>query len=395
MTKPPAKLKSIVRFLAEETSGRAYSSYKYCHDGVSVPQLDYDDDPRELSADVFAEMDHRSNAPIDLSKRLGKGSPILRYFLDGSRKTYKVDDIEYDGVVYPIVAGQICVACCQRESFYDFKKEEALSTRTLVIPSKANADGDGVPSFYKSTCKSINSACALNGTNKFGIDLSLSEVLPYDTGRKAAETKYENRAIARIQDRMIEMEKELVASLAQRRLLSLESYLVKDGSLQYKVPKGKDSHISAITRDNYRFVVGASKMFNPELLAGRKKILTAKDIADLPLYHRTPAFKYHNSEFSGETQYAIWYVRIRDMKYSGSPFAGVLKLEKILVTDDEREDGLPTSEIDMITANVIDERCPVCYGSDERWANHLYPIYLTEYFLKSQFLSDHFFISLF
>lgn len=395
MTKSSAKLKSIVRFLAEETNGRAYSSYKYCHDGVSVPQLNYDDDPRELAADVFAETDHRTNASIDLSKRLSKGSPIFRYFLDGSRKTYKVDDIEYDGAVYPIVAGQICVACCQRESFSDFKKAEAFSARTLVIPSKANADGDGVPSFYKSTCKSINAECALNGTNKFGVDLSLSEVLPYDTGRKNSETKYENRAIARIQDKMIEMEKELVSSLAQRRLLSSESYLIKDGSLQYKIPKGKDSHISAITRDNYRFVVGASKMFNPELLAGRKKILSAKDIADLPRYHRTPAFKYHNSEFSGDTQYAIWYVRIRDMKYSNSPFAGVLKLEKILVTDDERENGLPTSEIDMITANIIDERCPVCYGSDERWANHLYPIYLTESFLKSQFLSDHFFISLF
>ncbi|MCB6540553.1 hypothetical protein LI168_00155 [Desulfovibrio desulfuricans] len=395
MQKNSAKLKPIVRFLADETNGRAYSSYKYCHDSISIPQFDYDDDPRELSADFFAETDYRSNTPIELSKRLFQHSPILRYFLDGSRKTYKVDDIEYDGVVYPIVAGQICVACCQRESFSQFKKKEILSARTLVIPSKANADGDGVPSFYKSTCKCINTACALNGANKFGIDISLSEVLPYETGRKMADSKYENRAIARIQDKMIEMEKELVADLAQKRLLSSESYLVKDGSLQYKVPKGKDSHISAITRDNYRFVVGASKMFNPELLAGRKKILTAKNIAELPTYYRTPAFRYHNRDFSGDTQYAIWYVRIRDMKYSNSPFAGVLKLEKILVTEDERENGLPTDEIDMITANIINERSPVCYGSDERWANHLYPIYLTESFLKSQFLGDHFFISLF
>lgn len=80
MTKPPAKLKSIVRFLADETNGTAYSSYKYCHDGVGIPQLDYDDDPRELSADVFAETDHRSNTPIDLSKRLGKGSYISIFF---------------------------------------------------------------------------------------------------------------------------------------------------------------------------------------------------------------------------------------------------------------------------------------------------------------------------
>jgi hypothetical protein len=35
---------------------------------------------------------------------------------------------------------------------------------------------------------------------------------------------------------------------------------------------------------------------------------------------------------------------------------------------------------------IINERNPVCYGSDDRWANHLYPIYLTEKYIKSQYL---------
>ena len=73
----------------------------------------------------------------------------------------------------------------------------------------------------------------------------------------------------------------------------------------------------------------------------------------------------------------------------------MLKIEKVLVTDEEIERGLESSEIDRITANIINERNPVCYGKDQRWANHLYPIYLTETYIKSQYLSDLHFINLF
>ena len=72
-----------------------------------------------------------------------------------------------------------------------------------------------------------------------------------------------------------------------------------------------------------------------------------------------------------------------------------MKIEKILVTDDEQEKGLDSDEIDRISANLINERNPTCYGSDNRWANHLYPVYLTESFIKSKYLSDVFFLNLF
>jgi hypothetical protein len=83
------------------------------------------------------------------------------------------------------------------------------------------------------------------------------------------------------------------------------------------------------------------------------------------------------------------------VKYTESPFSGVVKIEKVLVTEDEIENGLSSDEIDLISANIINERCPVAYGTDTRWANHLYPIYLTEKYIKSQYISDLHFLNLF
>ena len=64
-------------------------------------------------------------------------------------------------------------------------------------------------------------------------------------------------------------------------------------------------------------------------------------------------------------------------------------MECLLVDDGTVENGLPSDEVDTISANIVWERLPTCYGSDVRWANHLYPIYLTERCLKSRRLSDH------
>lgn len=41
--------------------------------------------------------------------------PLLKYFLDGSRHVFKVDDIAYNKQVFPVVAGQIGIGCCKRE----------------------------------------------------------------------------------------------------------------------------------------------------------------------------------------------------------------------------------------------------------------------------------------
>ena len=69
------------------------------------------------------------------------------------------------------------------------------------------------------------------------------------------------------------------------------------------------------------------------------------------------------------------------------PLEGMEEMEVI--------NGLDTDEVDLITANIINERNPVCYGADTRWANHLYPVYVTECYAKSKYLSSAMFLNLF
>ncbi|KAA6330211.1 hypothetical protein EZS27_021057, partial [termite gut metagenome] len=117
----------------------------------------------------------------------------------------------------------------------------------------------------------------------------------------------------------------------------------------------------------------------------------ARTIAELPAFHRTEAFKY---VFEGTT-FCVWYLRIRKNIFNDHQFAGVVKVEMILTTEEEIEEGMNTDVINQISAHLINERNPVCYGTDKRWANHIYPVYLTESFIKSQYIGDSFFLNLF
>jgi hypothetical protein len=217
--------------------------------------------------------------------------------------------------------------------------------------------------------------------------LQLSTILKYEAKKSDKDKEeYINLGTATIQDKMIECEKMVVDELVRKNLLHEDCYLIKDGSLQYPVSSKSDFRELAKYKANYRRVVGVSKSFNPEFSKDKQGRSNAASIANLPLYHRTPAAVFQESRV-GNVFFSAWYVRIRDAKFTDSPFSGIVKIEKVLVTKHE--------EVDRITANIINERNPVCYGKDQRWANHLYPIYLTEIYLKSQYLSDLHFINLF
>jgi hypothetical protein len=207
---------------------------------------------------------------------------------------------------------------------------------------------------------------------------------------------YENLAIAKIHDEMIDCEKKIVVELTRDNLLNQDTYLIKDGSIEYqKMRSGHYRDISVI-KNSYRRVVGVSKRFNPEMCVDSRGRSNASKIAKLPLFHRTPAFMFESKRSYGEhgaIYLSAWYIRLRESKFTVSPFDGVIKVEKIIVTDHELQNGLDSQEVDLISANLINERNPVAYGKDDRWANHLYPVYLTETYVKSRFLGDNFFMS--
>lgn len=318
-----------------------------------------------------------------------ENEPCFRFFMDGSRRIFRIADVPINSQYYPVLAGQIGVGICQRDhgrlsAYGDFK-----TRYVLALPLRLHVNGDknedSHRGYFNDLCKKLNEN--LCKSHSFQLD----RILYYESDQGE---NLEDKAIALIQSYMIEKEKEAVQRLVGDNCLANGVWLLKDGSLEYaRLGNEKDDPFGfSKIQNNYRRVIGISKSFNPEL-ARLNNTSASKTIAELPVGFRTPVFKYITDRSPGV--YAVWYLRLREAKYGGGPFAGVVKIEKILVTKAEKENGLATELVDNISAWVFNERNPVCYGKDNRWHNHLYPIYLTETFVKSKFLSTDYFINLF
>ncbi len=390
-------MNKILDYIAHETQGKCFASFKYCYDNTADPNIEYEQGEESyINMKEYAEDKHDPKARdmSHLAEECSKGPALFKYFLDGSRRVYKADDIQYDKKVFPIVSGQISVACCTREmnddyTFRSFAHVEEENYSVVCLPITANGAGEDNASFFGNLRNRLNELPLLQKSGT-----QIGKVLYYLTKCDGRET-LENKGVARIQDEMVDCEKRIVARMMGKHLLTHESYLIKDGSIQYKPMKTGDYKELNRIRNNYRHVVGVSKRFNPNLMKDNRGQSSAGAIANLSLYHRTPAFLWNPGPEWGGVNFAIWYVRIRDKEHTVTPYSGILKIEKMLMTGYENDHGLSTDEIDMITANIINERNPVCYGNDARWANHLYPVYMTESFCKSRFQSDIQFINLF
>lgn len=378
--------KEILKLIEKETKGKCFASQKYCIDSDDKLPLVYDNEKEIIPHESGETEENRKTIPLkNRANILLEGQPLFKYFLDGSRRVYKVDDILYDDKVYPIIVGQVGVGCCKREN-KEIKKHNFLRENIIVLPIIANPYGGNNTCFFDNVKKAINEQT----TAKSGIKINVDQILFY-TPKDGKDDK--DLAVTQIQMRMCELEKEMVSLLVKSNCLNDNSYLIKDGSLEYQKPEKGSKYEYAKIRINYSNVIGVSKSFNPSLIQLKNKDSMAKSIVDLQPYHRTPAIKY-NSSHSGE-KFAVWYLRIRPIAHCSSPFDGVVKVEKLLTTDKEQRNGLDSEVINNISAGIINERNPVCYGNDTRWGNHLYPIYTTETFVKSKYLSTNYFLNMF
>ena len=384
----------IMEIIENETKGKSYKTYKYSYDSIGLPSIDYDDDPNKIMKWKDSGETENARKPIPLKAladqllQVGE-KPLIKYFLDGSRHVYKVDDIAYNKRVYPVVAGQIGIGCCKRENK---QMGTELFSRELVIalPKTANADGHNDVGFFSSRAKKINDSEEIK---KLGLEFS---VIPYKVSNMGNQNmKLDDLAIAAIQDHMIESEKKMVAELVKNKKLGQDAYLLKDGSLEYKVMNQGREDLRTLQKikHNYRWVIGVSKAFNPESCLDHTGKPNSNYIANLPVFYRTPVARYENS-YLGDVQFGVWYIRLRDKSKTHTPFDGVVKVEKIMM-DEEIDKGLDSDVVDLISANIINERNPTCYGKDRRWANHLYPVFLTESYVKSKYISTEMFLHLF
>jgi len=381
----------VIKIIATETDGKSYRSHKYCYDSTPSAGIDYDDTTDVVWKNYGETVQHTS--PVNVKKiadRIAEHESLFTYFLDGSRHTYKVDDIAYSDNVYPVIAGQIGVGCCKREN-KNLKKEIFKRKLMIVLPDVANNTGWNSRGYFSNLLKKVNDSKELQ--KKYNIQFD--EISQY---KRSKDDKLEKKGIAVIQDRMMEMEKDTVEDLVLQDKLDQSNYLIKDGSIEYKVVSDKSKNKKNLSdkkiANYYRYVIGVSKSFDPTKCKTKYGGTNSDIIAKLKPFERTPAYMYQ-SEIAGNVSFVIWYLRIRDSRYTQNVFDGVVKVEKLVITSDEEEKGLDSELIDFISANLMNERNPVCYGNDNRWANHLYPVYLTESFVKSQYLSNGLFMQLF
>lgn len=368
---------------------KRYQSHKFCYDTQNNSVIEYDPD-KEVEWSKKGETDTLKTVR-DLTDKVRQLKETnqeswFKYFLDGSRHVYKVDDISISDAVYPVLAGQVGVSCCGRKNKkmftekFERKLVLALPTRAIERPSRKDIEA-------RTLCEKINASDILKKRN-----LKIDDILLYTID---ADDKLENKGIAKIQDYMIEQEKLAVLDLVAHHKINDESYLIKDGSLEYKSTSNGNMNLNEAKMKNaFQYVIGVSKSFNPAMCKVKGGGTNSSVIANLKENERTPAAMY-TSEISGSgVTFCVWYLRLRDSKYSHNVFDGVVKVEK-LVQEDERSTGVDSELIDTISAFLLLERNPVAYGKDSRWANHLYPVYVTESFAKSKYMANDTFLKLF
>lgn len=398
----------ILDFIEFQGKGKyhCYKTKKLSLDTVNNDSIAYNYDDKVASISTksdFAETDRTRKKVVDLSKLVDQTvvpPPIFGFFLDGSRHTYKVDDIAIGKKIFPIIAGQVIVGCCERKSRDFFKKaslvkRDALCSKIVIAMPDDFDDDDGGENFCRAFCESLNAEMS---KSKFIADrnLTIDKILLYKTdgsNEDRDKDNYKNRAVAKIQNEMMDEEQLLVAHLCKENKLDDEHWLIKDGSLEYN-PRFSNLDKTQFNnfKDNYSHVVGVSKLFDPALIADFEGNRLSRTIAELNPFERTKVYRYESQDKDGFVQeFAVWYVRLRDRDFRDSHFSDIIKCEMVMV-DDKPFD---TELIDTISSQLIREAYPVCYGKDSRWANHLYPVFLTESFCKSHYINENVILNLF
>ena len=386
----------VINYIVD-TSDKRVSSYDTLKRFIDETERDTfgefeDHQSEDVILDVhnkFAEdrpqkIGYRTIPQTDITKFHDKSR--IKFFLDGSRHVYKVGDVLIAGTVYPVVAGQIIVGCCIRENraIKEFRHRRRL---VIAMPKIYDADNHGI-NFFRKKCQDINNAINENVT--ISPKIQFDKILPYKTDGDitSGRNKYLHQAITVIQNEMMDEERMMVNTLCAEFTINEQAMLVKDGTLEYKkdFTNNPDADLDSAMFDlNVENVIGVSKLFDPELL-NRVEPQIGKIIADLPPYSRTNAFKYYHEG----KNYCMWYLRLRETPNAATRYSDVVKVELVMVGKEQ----MSSQQINMISTHLINEGYPVCFGNDSRWANHLYPVYLTESYCKSKYINDQIIIKL-
>jgi hypothetical protein len=281
---------------------------------------------------------------------------LLRYFLDGSAKTFFLGDVVEGTRRTAIHVSQLGAACVHRRDSGQVNVAKSIHQIVLMMDKKAVSFADKVEQLV------------LKAGPRFGFHDTMEADGESEKTSPGKEPR--SRAPHKAHHLMAEREEELGRGLDR----SENEWLVLDGSLGKDLYKWKD----------VRNFLGVTKSFSREptfklpSARGGRVVNLYELLSELPFSSRTCAF----SARSG--QVAVWYVRLREQKQLDYPLMGVIKVE----FPNPSTEAVDSELINLLSGALVAERQVTPHGRDLRWHAHLYAIFLAEQAIKNSFVSN-------
>jgi hypothetical protein len=279
----------------------------------------------------------------------------LRFFLDGSARTFFLGDVVEGNRRSAVHVSQIGAAAVFRND--DGSMRIACSEHKIVLMLDAKAVSFG---------EQVKAKVAAAGARFQFLDTMENDG---ESEKTAPGKEPRSRAAHKAHHAMAELEERLGRVTARAN----GQWLVLDGSL------GKDLHK---WKDIQQYV-GVTKSFSREpqfSLPGKRGSRQAnlyELLSELPFSARTSAFAIR----AGKA--VQWYVRLREQRTMDYPLMGVIKVEYPNLA----EEPVSSAVIDEISSALIAERQATPHGKDVRWHAHLYAVFLAEQAVKNGFIS--------
>ena len=343
-----------------------------CHEPSNASrgtEFEDDTDSRPVYREFETPATRREQLPVDDIRP--EAVSIFRYFVDGSMRTTNAGYItNAKGQFWPIFIAQVGVAATRLNDRRIGLETHSDKTILFLPGTTAKAD-------EREARKRVRDAAA---GSRMPLDLKL-ELYSANAGEKPIEA-----ARKKIITTMHTMEIELIKELAESGRVTREAMLMIDGSLQFYGNLEQE-------QEAFRNVVGVAKSFDlyQKIGTGERAKEAGALVAGLRRHHRTPARKIEHRNL----KIAAWYLRLHGgHSQSGQAQAGltitdgVVKLEVFPENPTSNEAIMDANRCEVISSNVLALRHPTTPRTDGRWASHLYPIHLTETYIKKRFRSD-------
>jgi len=281
---------------------------------------------------------------------------LLRYFLDGSARTFFLGDVVEGARRTPIHVSQLGAACVYRKDNGQVNVAKSVHKIVLMIDKKAVSFSDKVEELV------------LKAGSRFGFHDTMEADGESEKTSPGKEPR--SRAPHKAHHLMAEREEELGRGLER----SENEWLVLDGSVGKDLYKWKEvKHFLGVTKSFSR-----EPTFKLPGARGGHVVNLYELLSELPFSSRTCAF----SARSG--QVAVWYVRLREQKQMDYPLMGVIKVE----FPNPSTEAVDSDLINLLSGALVAERQVTPHGKDLRWHAHLYAIFLAEQAVKNGFVSN-------